>query len=139
MIDREEYIPVHHILSLPVLSVKDQLTDLIQSTLPDVRVGIGVGLAGPYGLFIELEAVKCRDSEDHSPQPSVTYRKGFHPFIGRFIIPELKVVVKRSGFTTGNCSQSHQKSQYRSHNLCIDICKYMILQIRRCLLLFQIL
>ena len=49
-----------------------------------------VRLAGPDGLFVELDALVRDAAEDHGAQAAVAHRQGFHPELGGLAIPERK-------------------------------------------------
>ena len=62
-------------LGFDILAVEQQLADR-RKILPHLRLGIVVSLAGPDGIFVELEVLLGRIAKDHRAQPAVTERQG---------------------------------------------------------------
>src|SRR5579872_4325930 len=51
-------------------------------------MGVVVGFAGPNGGFVELDALVAGAAEDHGAHAAVSDRQGFHPELGRLLIPK---------------------------------------------------
>ncbi len=55
--------------------------------LPMYRLTQG---SGPESIFIELNLLGCRASEDHGPEPAVANRQRFGPLAGGLIVPQFE-------------------------------------------------
>ena len=87
---------IGEVLGFLLFSVEEELADFRQE-FHRALVGVGVGLAGPDGVFVELDALVGDAAEDHGAEVAVADGQGFAPIGGGLVIPQHPLRLGRSG------------------------------------------
>ena len=81
------HLLIRQCLGLLVLPLEDKLTHLRQVFLR-LRMNHLIGLSCPEGLFIELDMLHSRRTEDHAADDTIAHRQCLRPSLSRLVVPQ---------------------------------------------------